>query len=219
MRHNKFICAVTTLALTLGVCGSVMPFSPTAYAAGNTVRLDPSEASPFNDGKFEGWGTSMGWWGNRIGHSDKMAQQAAEDLYSEEGLGLDIVRYNVGGGDNPTHNHINRSDSKLPCFAVPQYEGGTYQAEEGVNKDVTNLKKDANGDVIYDWDWDADHDQINVLKRIKEQNPDVHIEGYTNSPPWLKTSIRQIMTCLRIFLLRLRNTWKKSGCRLTAIRR
>ena len=190
MRHNKFICAVTAIVMTLGVCQAAMPLpASTVSAAGSAtvVRLDPSEASPFNDGKFEGWGTSMGWWGNRIGHSDKMAQQAAEDLYSEEGLGLDIVRYNVGGGDNPTHNHINRSDSKLPCFAVPQYEGGTYQAEGEKNADVTNLKKDENGDVIYDWDWNADHDQINVLTRIKEQNPDVHIEGYTNSPPWFMT--------------------------------
>ncbi len=187
MKLKKTICAAVSLTM---VCSSaVLPVTQPASAAGSVtvVRLDPSNASPFNDGKFEGWGTSMGWWGNRIGHSDKMAQQAAEDLYSENGLGLDIVRYNVGGGDNPTHNHINRSDSKLPCFAVPQYEGGEYQAEGEKNADVTNLKKDENGDVIYDWDWNADHDQINVLKRIKEQNPDVHIEGYTNSPPWFMT--------------------------------
>ncbi len=189
MRHNKFICAVTTLAMTLGVCQAVMP-SPastvSAAGAATVVRLDPSEASPFNDGKFEGWGTSMGWWGNRIGYNDTMAQQAAEDLYSEDGLGLDIVRYNVGGGDNPTHNHINRSDSKLPCFAVPQYEGDSYEAS-GDNSKVTNLKTDENGDVIYDWDWNADKNQVNVLKKIKEQNSEVHIEGYTNSPPWFMT--------------------------------
>ncbi len=189
MKCGKFISAVTALALTLGVCQTVMPVTTNvASAAGSAtvVRLDPSEASPFNDGKFEGWGTSMGWWGNRIGYSDTMAQQAAHDLYSEEGLGLDIVRYNVGGGDNPTHNHINRSDSKLPCFAVPQYDGDSYVAS-GENTNVTNLKKDENGDVVYTWDWDADHNQVNVLTKIKAQNPDVHIEGYTNSPPWFMT--------------------------------
>ena len=189
MRHNKFICTVTALAMTLGVCRAAVP-SPastvSAAGAATVVRLDPSEASPFNDGKFEGWGTSMGWWGNRIGYSDTMAQQAAEDLYSENGLGLDIVRYNVGGGDNPTHNHITRSDSKLPCFAVPQYDGDSYTAS-GDNSNVTNLKKDENGDVVYKWDWNADHNQVNVLTRIKEQNPNVHIEGYTNSPPWFMT--------------------------------
>ena len=147
-----------------------------AANAGTVVRLDPSEASPFNDGKFEGWGTSMGWWGNRIGHSDKMAQQAAEVFYSEDGLGLDIVRYNLGGGDQPGHNHITRSDSKLPTFAVPK-----------LNEDNTP-KKDESGKFIYTYDWTADHDQMNVLTRIKEQNPNVHIEGYTNSPPWFMTN-------------------------------
>ena len=190
MKCRKIIGAATALALTLGVCQTVMPVTTNvASAAGlaTVVRLDPSEASPFNDGKFEGWGTSMGWWGNRIGHSDTMAQQAAEDLYSENGLGLDIVRYNVGGGDNPTHNHITRSDSKLPCFAVPQYDGDSYTAS-GDNSNVTNLKKDENGDVVYTWDWNADHNQVNVLKKIKAANPDVHIEGYTNSPPWFMTT-------------------------------
>ncbi|MCH5211804.1 MAG: discoidin domain-containing protein [Oscillospiraceae bacterium] len=183
MKLRKIMCSVIAAAVTLSSGVLVMPVSA---AAATVVRLDPSNASPFNGGRFEGWGTSMGWWGNRLGHSDKMAQQSAEDLYSEDGLGLDIVRYNVGGGDHPSHNHINRSDSKLPTFAVPQYEGGEPEYDD--NDRVTNFVTDENGDVVYDWDWDADHDQMNVLSRIKEQNPDVHIEGYTNSPPWFMTN-------------------------------
>ena len=146
------------------------------YGGDDTVRLNPADASPFNNGEFQGWGTSMGWWGNRIGYSDTLAESAAELFYSDEGLGLDIVRYNVGGGDDPTHDHVTRSDSKLPCFAVPQYE-----------TDGTTLKADENGDVIYGYDWTADHNQVNVLTKIKAENPDVHIEGYTNSPPWFMT--------------------------------
>ncbi|MCH5209994.1 MAG: discoidin domain-containing protein [Oscillospiraceae bacterium] len=191
MKHKKITSAVMALAVTVSASALTLPVSPTAYAAGATVvRLDPSKASPFNDGKFEGWGTSMGWWGNRIGYSEDLAQQAAEDLYSEEGLGLDIIRYNVGGGDNPTHDHITRSDSKLPCFAVPEYEGGEYEAN-GKNTDVTNFKKDTNGDVEYTWNWDADYNQMNVLKKVKavtdKEGSALHIEGYTNSPPWFMT--------------------------------
>ncbi|MGN0106464.1 MAG: glycoside hydrolase, partial [Hominilimicola sp.] len=129
------------------------------YGGDDTVRLNPADASPFNNGEFQGWGTSMGWWGNRIGYSDTLAQSAAELFYSDEGLGLDIVRYNVGGGDDPTHDHITRSDSKMPCF---------------LNQDGT-------------YNWEADHNQVNVLTRIKQQNDNVHIEGYTNSPPWFMT--------------------------------
>ena len=129
------------------------------YGSDKVVSLSPSKPSPFNGGAFEGWGTSMGWWGNRIGYSDKLAKESAELFYGDDGLSLDIVRYNVGGGDDPTHNHITRSDSKLPCF---MNEDGTYN-------------------------WDADHNQVNVLKEIKAQNDAVHIEGYTNSPPWFMT--------------------------------
>lgn len=163
------------LSLSLVSMPAVFPVGVGAAANASTVRLNPAAASPFNNGEFEGWGTSMGWWGNRIGYSDSLSQQAAEAFFSENGLGLDIVRYNVGGGDNPEHNHVTRSDSKLPCFAVPE-----------TNEDGT-LKKDENGDVIYTYNWDNDSNQINVLKKIKEQNSSVHIEGYTNSPPWFMT--------------------------------
>ena len=89
---------------------------------------------------------------------------------------MDIVRYNVGGGDDPTHNHVTRSDSKLPCFAEPQYnEDGTFKTDE-------------NGCYMYDYNWNADKNQTNVLQKIKEQNANVHIEGYTNSPPWFMTN-------------------------------
>lgn len=171
MRIKKIISLVTALSMIPLV--GFMSMGSTVYAnSQKAIVLDPSNTSPW---EFEGFGTSIGWWGNRVGYSDKMADQAAKLFFSEEGLGLDIVRYNVGGGDNPTHNHITRSDSKLPCFAEPEY-----------NSDGT-LKTDENGDVVYSYTWNNDYNQLNLLKKIKEQNPNVHIEGYTNSPPWFMT--------------------------------
>lgn len=166
MKAKKTITALTALMM--------LPAINSAASAdgGTVVRLDPSETAPW---EFEGWGTSLGWWGNRIGCSDTLAKRAAELFYSEDGLGLDIVRYNVGGGDDPSHNHVTRSDSKLPCLAEPE------RVEDG------SLKRDENGDVVYSYNWDNDCNQMNVLKRIKEANPDAHIEGYTNSPPWFMT--------------------------------
>ncbi|MBR3598223.1 MAG: hypothetical protein IKL47_14755 [Clostridia bacterium] len=52
---------------------------------------------------FEGFGTSTCWWAQTIG-DEGLRQDIAKALFSdEEGLGLDIVRYNIGGGeaDNP----------------------------------------------------------------------------------------------------------------------
>ena len=39
------------------------------------VAIDPTQGSPFNNGVFEGWGTSLCWWANRIGYSDTLAQR------------------------------------------------------------------------------------------------------------------------------------------------
>ena len=40
---------------------AMMPVVTAANANSETVvvTLDPSEASPFNEGRFEGWGTSL----------------------------------------------------------------------------------------------------------------------------------------------------------------
>ncbi|SEL74652.1 Beta-xylosidase, GH43 family [Butyrivibrio sp. ob235] len=88
-----------------------MDASLTAKAAGGsvdkTIRIDTKDVSTFNDtdgdglGEFQGFGTSLCWWANRIGYSDELTQQAATYFFDEnEGLGLNIGRYNVGGGDN-----------------------------------------------------------------------------------------------------------------------
>ena len=75
-------------------------------AVDSTVRLKPSEASTFNDtnsdglGEFQGWGTSLCWWANRIGYSEKLTNEAAKLFFSEDGLNMNIGRYNVGGGDD-----------------------------------------------------------------------------------------------------------------------
>ena len=57
---------------------------------------------------LKGWGTSLCWWGNSIGswgdrdfngngRADR--EEIAELAFSPEYLNLNIVRYNVGGGD------------------------------------------------------------------------------------------------------------------------
>ncbi|MCR4939209.1 MAG: hypothetical protein K5930_03755 [Treponemataceae bacterium] len=128
------------------------------------VFIDPELSSPFNRGEFQGWGTSFCWWANRIGYSDLLAQKAAELFYSEEGLGLNIIRYNIGGGDDPTHNHITRTDSEIPGFLV--YEGDS---------------------LVYDWTRDAD--QRNVMKKaIEACGQDVIVEAFSNSPPYFMTN-------------------------------
>jgi len=128
--------------------------------------IDPGKGSPFNGGKFEGWGTSLCWWANRIGYSDVLAQQAADLLFNAEtGLGMNIARYNIGGGDDPTHHHITRTDSMMPGFWVLD---------------------EATGQPVFDGT--QDENQRNVLLRALAACGDGFIaEAFSNSPPYYMT--------------------------------
>lgn len=136
------------------------------------VTVSPMNASTFNGGEFEGWGTSFCWWPNRLGYSDVLAEKAAEAFYNKHtGLGLNIIRYNIGGGDDPTHNHITRTDSEVPGYGVFE----SYDAQTGEHH--------------WSYDWTADYNQRNVLfKAIEECGDEVIVEAFSNSPPYFMTN-------------------------------
>ena len=52
--------------------------------------------------EITGWGTSGCWWAQKLGECES-AEEVTKLLFSEEGLGLNIYRYNIGGGskDDP----------------------------------------------------------------------------------------------------------------------
>ena len=128
--------------------------------------IDPTQGSPFNNGVFEGWGTSLCWWANRIGYSDVLSQKAAELLFdAEKGLGMNIARYNIGGGDDPTHNHITRTDSMMPGFWVMD---------------------ETTGEPVFDGT--QDENQRNVLLRAMAAcGSSFIVEAFSNSPPYYMT--------------------------------
>lgn len=103
---KKCVAAAAAAALTLTALPAVPEVQvQAADSVDQTVRLQPWNASTFNDtngdglGEFEGWGTSLCWWANRIGYSDELTSEAARLFFSDEGLDMNIGRYNVGGGD------------------------------------------------------------------------------------------------------------------------
>ena len=127
----------------------------------DTVILKKSSLAPR---PFQGWGTSLCWWAHRLGWNEELTQSAADLFYSEKGLGLNIMRYNIGGGDDPTHNHITRTDSKIPGWIEYLGFGG-----------IRFLP-------------DADKNQINVLKKcIEAAGDEAFVEAFSNSPPYFMT--------------------------------
>ena len=79
--------------------------------AADAVRVDPTVRLQ----TVEGWGTSLAWWASVIGGWSEATRNAIADLVFNPlgGLGLNVVRYNIGGGDDPRHNHMR------PGAAVP----------------------------------------------------------------------------------------------------
>ena len=131
--------------------------------AAQTVKITPESTYAINDGVFEGWGTSLCWWANRVGYSDTLAQQTADAFYGDKGLRMNIARFNIGGGDDPNHHHITRTDSNMPGYTVWNGSTATY-------------------------DWSKDANQRNVLQRsIKACGDDMIVEMFSNSPPYYMT--------------------------------
>lgn len=113
---------------------------------------------------FDGWGTSLVWFGNVIGGWSPENREAISDLLFDEqdGLGLNIVRYNIGGGDAPGHDHM-RPGGEMEGFATGF---------------------DSNGNLEYDWS--ADANQIQALKDAIDRGVNI-TEAFSNSPPYFMT--------------------------------
>lgn len=129
------------------------------------IIVSTANASKTNGGIFEGWGTSLCWWANRVGFSKKLTQDSARLFFSDEGLNLNIMRYNIGGGDDPSHNHIKRTDSEMP---------GWWKYDEETREFVFN--------------GDTDKNQLAVMcAAYKAAGKDAYVEAFSNSPPYYMT--------------------------------
>ncbi len=104
---------------------------------------------------FEGWGTSLCWWANVIGGYPNRAAYA--DL-AFGFLKLNIVRYNIGGGENPDGPGTLEFRAAVPGF----------EASRGV------------------WNWNADQNQRWMMKAALARGAN-RVEVFANSPPYWMT--------------------------------
>ena len=149
-----FCFLIMVVLLTTTMLSSVSASS--GVSAQSTVTISPENEFQ----TFKGWGTSLSWWGNAIGGwQDTTKQSEILDLIFDEtdGLGFNVARYNIGGGDDPTHTHM-RNGANL--------EG--YQPEPGV------------------WDYTADETQRYVLNEAIARGVNI-VEGFAKTPPYWMT--------------------------------
>ncbi len=171
-----------------------------------TIEMIPGKASTFHDtnfdglGEFQGWGTSLCWWANRLGYSEKLTSEAAAKFYSDDGLDMNIGRYNVGGGDNVTggeyaeeneflHDaHIERSDSAVPgyCQDVTKMN---LQEHDLAYYTANYARADETSGYAWNYNWTADNRQLAILSAaMKASGEDFIAEAFSNSPPYFMTN-------------------------------
>jgi hypothetical protein len=128
------------------------------------IRIDPAAREPR---PFEGFGTSLAWWASAVGRLPRAEREPVlRRLFSlsDGGLGLNVVRFNAGGGEQPG----------LPMTMDPRAVMDGYQSAPERPLDET-----------------ADAGQRAVLRdaaRIAaEEGRELVVEVFGNSPPWWAT--------------------------------
>ncbi|MBA2813531.1 RICIN domain-containing protein [Streptomyces sp. KM273126] len=173
-RSRRLLGAASLTALATGAALVTAPplqaQTPEAAAASVTVQPDPS----YQQEKFEGWGTSLVWFANATGDYPKeIREKLAKLLFDDDGLALNIARYNIGGGNAPDVKDYLRAGGAVE---------GWWNAPEGTTREDTDWWS---ADDPADWNENADVTQRWWVERIKDDID--HWETFSNSPPWFMT--------------------------------
>ncbi|MFE7646094.1 RICIN domain-containing protein [Streptomyces phaeoluteigriseus] len=155
----------------LATAGALLAVPAQAEAAASvTVQPDPS----YQQEKFEGWGTSLVWFANATGdYPPEIREKLAQLLFGDDGLALNIARYNIGGGNAPDVKDYLRAGGAVE---------GWWKAPAGTTRTDTDWWS---ADDPADWNKDADAAQRWWVDRIKDDID--HWETFSNSPPWFMT--------------------------------
>lgn len=150
---------------------------PNLAQADYTIVIHKEESR----GTWEGWGGSICWWGHGVG------QSAYESLYADllftmkpvamlneqaPGLGLSIVRYNVGGGGKG--DTVAGISERLPAN-FPWYKD--------IDGYWVNWESDSPESSSYDWSRDAN--QRSMLRAATTRG--AKVEFFANAPMWWMT--------------------------------
>ncbi|NDW17623.1 hypothetical protein D0T53_01670 [Dysgonomonas sp. 216] len=131
------------------------------------VKIDPQTQYQ----QVEGWGASLCWWAHMVGRwDDDKIDEIVDWITSPDGLNMNIFRYNIGGGDDPSH------------YTTGDEEGHMVSGK-GVRAEMEGFKPSETAA----YDWTADAGQRKIMLKIKEKRPDAIFEAFSNSPPYWMT--------------------------------
>ncbi|WP_340383959.1 glycoside hydrolase [Streptomyces sp. SS7] len=178
MSRRQRVIRATAAAVPLLLGAGLLTVSAPAAVADTpappgavTVRIDPS----YRQQEFEGWGTSLVWFANATGgYPEPVRRRLVDLLFGEDGLRLNIARYNIGGGNAP--------DVRTDYMKTGATMEGFWKAPEGTTRADTDWW-DPNDPGH--WNPDADAGQRWWVDQIKDKV--TRWEAFSNSPPWFQT--------------------------------
>lgn len=160
-------CVVGTGTATVPTAAAADPLPQNAM----TVRVDPSYQQP----EFEGWGTSLVWFANITGgYPEPIRRKLVDLLFGEDGLRLNIARYNIGGGNAP--------DVRTDYMKKGATMEGFWKAPPGTTRADMEWWQPDNPE---HWNLDADANQRWWIDQIRRKV--TQWEAFSNSPPWFQT--------------------------------
>jgi len=150
-----------------------------------TVTPDPWYASE----PFDGWGTSLVWFANATGgYPEELREELYQALFGEDGLRLNIARYNVGGGHaSDVVDYLRPGGAVQGWWRADATGDGAFGVPTTLaNREAAKAAFDPDDDAFYDLD--ADATQRWWVQRLADDGVITHWEAFANSAPWFLTS-------------------------------
>lgn len=182
---------LTALGASAAVVASafvVLPSAAAPAAAADAVRITPNPA--YAGEAYEGWGTSLVWFANATGnYPEELREELYQKVFGEDGLDLNIARYNVGGG-----NASDVVDYLRPGGAVEGWWAQNANGDASLygGAPTTYAQREAvraawNPDDPASYNWDADQTQRWWVERLAADDQISHWEAFANSAPYFMT--------------------------------
>lgn len=175
------ICIAFSLCLALGVFTACEknPLNPDGLD--NYLAIDENKEYR----SVTGFGASAAWWAQTVPVGSQSATDLAKSLYSEDGIGLSIYRYNIGGGSwdyNAYNDH-----GAGPFVVFPEYRN-TQSAFIAENYDKS-LSAEENFADPENYDFSKDENALEFMKLCATQQGSAveRIILFANSPHYLLT--------------------------------
>ncbi|WP_456284127.1 glycoside hydrolase [Microbacterium sp. JZ101] len=180
--------ALTTGAALVGGALIASPAASAAEAAERSVTITPNPASAGE--AFQGWGTSLVWFANATGdYPEELREELYQAVFGEDGLDLNIARYNIGGGNASDVADYLRAGGAVEGWWAPDPDGseGLYggAATTYADRDAVLAAFDADDPAHYDWG--ADETQRWWVDRLVADGQITHWETFANSAPYFMT--------------------------------